>query len=223
MATIDFAEIRGLKQGQRNSFEELVCQLARRDPPSGKAEFRRVDGSGGDGGVEAYWLLEDGGEHGYQAKYFTRSGDINWSQIDKSVSAALDQHPGLRSYTVALPCNLTDKSGKLGKGKTGWEHWAAHVVKWQARAKGLGIPNVCFLPWTESELIDRLARPEASGLRLFWFGGAEFTSSWFADHIHSAVALLDERSIPKIMLTWGCRLYSASCRGIPIRLRSSPA
>lgn len=194
---IDFAQIRGMKQGQRDSFEELVCQLARRDPPAGSAEFRRVDGSGGDGGVEAYWLLKDGSEHGYQAKYFTRCGDIDWSQLDQSVSAALEQHPGLRRYTVALPCNLTDRSGKLGKGKTGWEHWAAHAEKWQALAKRLGLPEVKFVPWTESELIDRLASPDASGLRLFWFGIAEFTPSWFKHHVRNSVALLDERFHPE--------------------------
>src|SRR5687767_11393497 len=123
---IDFREIRPYDGDKRKGFEELICQLARRESGHKTEEFRRVDGAGGDGGVEAYWLLEDGTEHGYQAKYFLATKDIDWSQIDKSVRAALEQHPKLTQYTIAIACDLTDRSGNLGRGKTGWEHWAIH-------------------------------------------------------------------------------------------------
>lgn len=197
MAFVDFARIKGFRSGQRDSFEELVCQLARREKHPVAARFRRVDGAGGDGGVEAYWLYPSGEKHGYQAKYFPRAGDIDWGQVDKSVLQALDTHPTLKSYTVAFPCNLTDRAGKKGKGKAGWEHWEDHVAAWQEHAKSLGMSEVDFQAWTASELIDKLARPEAAGLRLYWFGGAEFTADWFVRHVDSAVALLDERFHPE--------------------------
>jgi hypothetical protein len=65
---IDFREIRPYEGDKRKGFEELICQLARRENNREAGEFRRVEGAGGDGGVEGYWLLEDGTEHGYQAK-----------------------------------------------------------------------------------------------------------------------------------------------------------
>ncbi|WP_446008447.1 hypothetical protein [Candidatus Electrothrix sp.] len=70
---IDFSKIHGFQSGQRLSFEELVCQLARREEYPADAEFRRVEGAGGDGGVEAYWKKADGRKTGYQAKYFGSS------------------------------------------------------------------------------------------------------------------------------------------------------
>ena len=79
MANIDFTRIRGEGAvGQRDAFEEFTCQLARRDLTGEELDFRRVDGSGGDGGVEGYWLLKDGTKRAYQAKYWTRAGDIDW-------------------------------------------------------------------------------------------------------------------------------------------------
>ncbi|MDI1296072.1 MAG: hypothetical protein PSY12_09360 [bacterium] len=56
---IDFTKIIAGEAGQRETFEELVCQIARRDPPATALEFRRIHGAGGDGGVEAVWILED--------------------------------------------------------------------------------------------------------------------------------------------------------------------
>jgi hypothetical protein len=70
---MDYRRIRGMDSGQRLAFEELVCQLARREPPAADAEFRRIEGAGGDGGIEAYWLLSDGSEIGYQAKYYLKA------------------------------------------------------------------------------------------------------------------------------------------------------
>jgi hypothetical protein len=64
---IDFDRIRGdFPDGQRGAFEELVCQLARRQAPDQKS-FRRIEGSGGDGGVECVHRAPAGGLVGYQA------------------------------------------------------------------------------------------------------------------------------------------------------------
>jgi hypothetical protein len=134
---IDFEQIRGLTGGQRHSFEELVCQLARRQSVPPGAIFRRVEGAGGDGGVEAYWLMTDGTMVGYQAKFFTRSRDIDWAKIDASVEQALKTHPTLTKYIVALPCNLTDRRGTAGKGKTGWELLGRPCCRLETEMAGL--------------------------------------------------------------------------------------
>jgi len=90
LTDIDFAKIRPHKDGRPAAFEELVCQLARRSY-RGDAEFRRVAGSGGDGGIEAYWLRANGKKIGYQAKYYLRNSDIKWSAIDDSVKNRFDK------------------------------------------------------------------------------------------------------------------------------------
>jgi hypothetical protein len=194
---IDFREIRPYEGDKHKGFEELICQLARRENYHKTGEFRRVEGAGGDGGIEGYWLLEDGTEHGYQAKYFLATKDIDWSQIDKSVKAALEQHPRLTQYTIAIACDLTDRSGKVGKGKTGWEHWATHKSTWEqwVCAKGMAVE---FLPWTKSELMDRLvASPANRGLVLFWFNVRLFEAAWFQNLFERAKADLGERFQPE--------------------------
>ena len=49
---IDFQEIRPHEGDKRKGFEELVCQLARREKDLGAGEFRRVEGAGGEGGIK---------------------------------------------------------------------------------------------------------------------------------------------------------------------------
>ena len=66
--TIKWKNIRPFNGSQNNAFEELVCQLAREEPIANKKEFYRV--AAPDGGVEAYCVLNNGDEYGWQAKYF---------------------------------------------------------------------------------------------------------------------------------------------------------
>ena len=61
----EFLKINGFEKGQRESFEELVCVLAKREKLSGAVKYQRVEGAGGDGGVEALWISEDGAKTGY--------------------------------------------------------------------------------------------------------------------------------------------------------------
>lgn len=112
----DFSSIKSIDaSGPRGAFEELMCQLAQLEQFTGFNEFRRVEGAGGDGGLEAYWLLETGEKIGYQAKYFLKSGGIDWSQINGSVEEAFNNHSKLTKYVIAVACDLTDVTGKRGK------------------------------------------------------------------------------------------------------------
>jgi len=190
---IDFTQIRSQSGGQRQAFEELVCQLARREPTPAGSVFRRVEGSGGDGGVEAYWMLPDGTKYGYQAKFFTRAGDIDWSQVDNSVEQALATHPTITKYIIAIPCDLTDRRGLKGKGQTGWEHWSNHNKAWVGKWLTATGRNVEFIPWTAFDLRDKLTANSADGLRRYWFAAVEFSASWFSNHVRLAIASLDER------------------------------
>ena len=155
--------------------------------------YKSVDGAGGDGGVEAYWTKPNGKKTGYQAKYFLRSGDIDWTQIDGSVTQALTTHPELERYIVALPCDLTDRAGMRRRGKTGWEHWDSRVEKWKAKAHSVGVKDIEFVPWTKSELISRLALNDTEGLRVFFFGDIHLDFQWFEVKFEDALENLGER------------------------------
>lgn len=211
---MDYSKIIGKDDGQRLSFEELVCQLARRSRPESAKEFRRIEGSGGDGGIESYWLLQDGSEVGYQAKYYLRSRDVDWSKIDESVKQALKSHPDLKQYVIAIPCDLTDRSGAQGAGKKGWEHWDTHKLVWEALCAQSGIPTVEFVPWTASDLTDKLLHPTAEGLRRFWFGELEMSGQWFHKNVELAVKSLDERYHPEDHVEVGVEgLFKVLLRG----------
>ncbi|MAF77944.1 MAG: hypothetical protein CME60_07260 [Halobacteriovoraceae bacterium] len=173
MVDINFYNIRSLKGSQQEGFEELVCQLAHLLKPDGGKYFVRKDGAGGDAGVECYWILEDGSEYGWQAKYFPDTlGNSQWAQIDKSVRTALDKHPKLRKYYVCLPRDWNDsRTEKKGKRvKTAWDKWCEYVKKWEQLASQKGL-SVEFEYWCKHEITTFLTsdNPQLSGRALYWF------------------------------------------------------
>lgn len=193
---IRFENIRQDHNGPNFGFEEMVCQIARRTPPDNATEFRRIEGAGGDGGVEAYWITNDRRKIGYQAKYFLKVGNIDWRQIDESVRQALKTHPELSEYRIALACDLTGKSGAKGRGKSGWEHWDTWKARWNAHAKSEGLA-VNFVPVTADEIVDVLGEPEFTGLRAYWFDEPFVGLDWFTRKFEETCADLDERFHPE--------------------------
>lgn len=221
---INFSNINSFNKGQPHSFEELVCQIARKETfPTGSI-FRRVEGSGGDGGVEAYWKKPDGEITGYQAKFFLRCGDINWDQIDRSVNQALQTHPKLECYVVALPCDLTDRSGKKRKGKTGWQHWDIRVEKWKNLANTSGINQIKFEVWTLSDLISFLSKPNTAGLRSYFFGQPELNPELLKEKVNQAIFELGDRYHPEDHVNVRAeKLLPAICRGRDYRIEIEEA
>lgn len=192
---LNFSKINAFEHGQRESFEELICLLAKRQRHNGVVGFQRIEGSGGDGGIEALWLCADGSKLGYQAKYFLSLGSSQWSQIDESVKRALEVHPELTKYVVALPINLTNKRTSSGRGRSGWEQWAARVESWTGLAKAKGL-TVTFELWTATDINEMLLREENQGLVQHWFGKKNLGNSWFKKNFLTTQGLLDERYSP---------------------------
>lgn len=197
---LDFTRIIAGVAGQRETFEELVCQIARRVPPNGWSEFRRIHGAGGDGGVEAVWLLKNGEEVGYQAKYYVTSAGVDWSAIDNSVETALTTHPAMTTMHIAIACSLTGPTKRRTKagGPTanGWSDWDTHRNKWASNAAALG-RMVEFVPWTAPDLEELLTKPETIGLSDYWFGEIELTPERLAAECQRTVDALEERYHPE--------------------------
>jgi hypothetical protein len=197
---LDFTRIIAGVAGQRETFEELVCQIARRVPPNGSSEFRRIHGAGGDGGVEAVWLLKNGAEVGYQAKYYVASTGIDWGAIDNSVDTALSTHPAMTTMHIAVACSLTGPTKRRTKAgaptANGWTEWDKHKAKWKANAAALG-RAVDFVPWTAPDLEELLTRPGTIGLTDYWFGAIELTPKRLAAECQRTVDALEERYHPE--------------------------
>lgn len=193
---IDFKEIRGLNGDKRLGFEELCCQLFSLEPPAEGSVFQRKEGAGGDAGIESFWELPGGEEHGLQAKYFFDLKSNQWRQIDNSVKQALDKHPNLSVYIICLPIDLTDKRIKGQKSQR--DQWEEHNDKWNTWCSDKDI-SVTFILWSRFHLIKKLTRaedPHYAGRVLYWFKTHILTREWFQLNFNKSRANLGERFTP---------------------------
>ncbi|MFD7645663.1 hypothetical protein ACFV4P_34025 [Kitasatospora sp. NPDC059795] len=200
MADMDFSAIRALRGDQRHGFEEFCCQLALRERPADGGRFVRVEGAGGDGGVEAYWELPDGTKIGFQAKFFAK---LDIRQVEESVHTALKVHPTLTRMVVCAPITLTGTTGRkkrdgLTPAESQQSQWDDAVKKWQQLAADQG-RTVEFDFWGESELLSRLlACDPTGGLRHFWFNDTHLGQDWFTRHLQQTVADAGPRYHPQL-------------------------
>ena len=192
MDIFDWTKIRPLNGSQANGFEEFCAQLARAECPT-DAQFERKGTP--DAGVECFCRLADGGEWGWQAKYFDALGPPQWPQLDDSVKTALDKHPALVRYYVCVPLDRAD--ARLPGRKSALERWNDHVAKWQIWAEERGM-NVNFVWWGSSELIERICTIEHIGRLLFWFGQRGFDQGWLHQHLDEAILAAGPRYTPEI-------------------------
>lgn len=180
-ASIDFKGIRPLNGTRHGGFEELCVSLFRADmnyPP----ELLRINGAGGDGGVEAY--VQIAGDHtvGLQAKYFEQLRDRQWRQIEGSIREARKNHPTLKTYYVAVPLDLNPHTAKKWKSL-------------QAQSRRMR-PALQLRWWGASELIDRLTTVQHASRVTYWFGVPQFDRNWLEARNREARTALDTRYTP---------------------------
>ncbi|RUA29123.1 hypothetical protein SAMN05661096_01287 [Marivirga sericea] len=190
--SINWNNIRAI-EGQREGFEELICQLAGQEKINDQMKFFRIGKP--DAGKECYWELNNGNIHCWQAKYFTNSlSDSQWTQIDKSVRTAIDHHPTLIKYYVAIPVDRPD--GK-SRGKSMLQKWKDHVTLWKKYASSKKM-EVNFEYWGKHELETRLRKPENEGLIYYFFNERELSDSWFDLKNQESIDALGGRYTPEI-------------------------
>ena len=202
MIDINFSNIRTHDGSKESGFEELVCQLAHLQKPENALRFIRKEGAGGDAGVECYWVLKDGSEICWQAKYFPDGmNPSRWQQLDKSFTTALERHPNLTKYFISLPL---DKSDSRRKGQSGQQvvsvqkEWNKHVTKWKDKAQEKG-RSVEFEYWGKHEITSFLTvdNPFYSGKALYWFNEPVLSSEKFNRIVSKARDYLGDRYTPK--------------------------
>ena len=130
--------------------------------------FSFVNGSGGDGGVEAYAVLKSGDIIGVQSKWFpTRIEETQFKQIRKSFYTAVKVRPKIQKYIVCIPRNLTsDKNVKGGKVAKNTEEcqWLELVESFKETN-----PTVTVELWDETTILEKMLMPEATGCYKYWF------------------------------------------------------
>lgn len=195
MIQIDFSKIRSFGKSQNTAFEELCCQLASLEVRADGGRFYRK-GAGADAGVECYVVRTDGGETGWQAKYFDRFDTGQASNLTESLTTALKKHPKLDRYIVCLSLNLRDERLD-GQTKTELRRFIDWRKARLAAAKKAGRKLEIEL-WGTSEITERLGRddPLYSGRAAYWFDLDVLTSAWFAKAFETAKRNLGSRYTP---------------------------
>ena len=194
MMDFSFRNIAPRLGGQRESFEELCCQLARLTTPS-EASFVRLDGTGGDGGVECFVESPDGSRTGWQAKYVFKVDSL-LTQANKSLDTALGIHPTLRTYVVCFPFDLTGPTGRRGKcGHEKFEEWR---TRREAIAKEDG-RELEIRRWAAADLRSQLLDVDHNGgIREFFFNERVLSRDWFEQHLRDVVASAGPRYTPEL-------------------------
>ena len=190
---INWNAIRTLNGSQRDGFEELCAQLARAESPP-DATFIRTGSP--DAGVECYCVFPNGGEWGWQAKFFTTPlRDPQWRQLDESVKRALNAHTNLTQYIVCAPRDRSD--GRRLGGATELQRWEERVGRWAEWAAHRDM-HVEFVWWGSSELTGRLIEREQAGRVEYWFGDlARFNQAWFRNRLDEAISSVGPRYTPE--------------------------
>ncbi|AMV35283.1 hypothetical protein VN12_24370 [Pirellula sp. SH-Sr6A] len=197
-----FRTIRPYGGSQQGGFEELICQLAHLAAPPEAQTFVRKEGAGGDAGVECYWVMNDGSEYAWQAKYFV--DEINparWAQINESVETALEKHPKIRRYYVCLPADRTDTRATGPRGKRTvsiLDEWNNFVTKWKALASSRSM-DIDFVYWGAHEILLPLQSDDArySGRAFYWFNEVALTNEKLIRCIAKQEKTLGERYTPE--------------------------
>lgn len=209
MRNLNFNNIRPLNGSAEDGFEEFVCQLARKEEIPCKKTY--VRNGKPDGGVECYWILEDGSEVAWQAKFFCKAFDNSqYQQIDSSVKEALNSHPNLRRYIIAVPTDPPDAhvDGRMSMK----ERIDGYVERW-SKAN----PYVTFEFWWATDLIERLQKPSNQGRLRFWFGENEFTDEYLKRYNSDSIKDLGKRYTPELNVEVGAANYfEVLSRGKPL-------
>ena len=194
---IDFTQIAPRLGSRHAAFEELCCQLAARTL-SADANYVRLHGAGGDGGVECFADLPDGGRVGWQAKYVF---DINrcLRQATRSLTTALQVHSNLKRYVLCFPFDLTGPTKRRGRsGVEKFEDWRKKQLN-MAQGRGLRIDI-----WSATKLRGLLLDHDPSGgMRSYFFDTLAFSDKWFKAHLEEAKTKAAQRYTPELNVRTG--------------------
>lgn len=148
--------------------------------------FSFVNGSGGDGGIESYGILNSGDVIGVQAKWFPdKMESAQFAQIKNSFNTAVKVRSEIKRYIVCIPRDLTSKKitsgGKIAKN-TEENKWLELVGQLKATN-----PSASVELWDETTIQGKLMQPEARGCYKYWFENTAVFEEEIIDSYNKAV------------------------------------
>jgi len=133
-----------------------------------------VNGSGGDGGVEAFAELIDGTVIGMQAKWFTEKlSSSQFDQIRESVETAIMIRPNISMYIVCVPRDLAPPR----MGKSGVPVKQSELNRWKILKQNIEsrYPSINIELWNETKILSLLQEGNAAGIQRYWFEKSEIS------------------------------------------------
>ncbi len=156
-------------------------------------EFVINNGSGGDGGVESYALLEDNIIIGLQVKWFpSRIDNSQINQIKKSFETTIKIRNTIKKYIVCIPRDLSNVTGRSDNcEKKRWDDFVDAVKKTHA--------NVEIELWNESRLLLELQKTNNKGKYIYWFKNSEISDECIHNSfIRSKKSWLSKKYVPDL-------------------------
>lgn len=160
--------------------------------------FSFVNGTGGDGGVEAYAILDDKSIIAVQSKWFRDKIEASQiKQLSDSFNTAIKIRPNLKQYIVCLPRDL-------GSTRYSRNNTPAHTTeenRWELFVEQCKTvdPTVDVVLWSETKLLERLVTPSLQGVYNFWFKRTEAFDNAFNISFNKAIgSWAKENYIPDI-------------------------
>ena len=186
-------------ESRDSAFEALCCQLferwCRREYGDSIRSFYFVDGRGGDGGVEAFAILNDGSVVGLQAKaWWEGFHDSQKTQIEKSLRSAATRHPTLIRYVVCCPLDLLPSQGRGNSGTSQLDRWQT----FEADAK-ISHPSINLEYKGETGIREWLQQPDSDTIGAYWFDGEVVPRDhWRQQFVRVRSAWMDLRYVPDL-------------------------
>jgi len=200
MPDINFKDIVDRGGSKSTAFEQLCCQLARRNQ-NDNGSFYDLNGAGGDGGLECWYDDQSQNRTGWQAKYVF-DVDSLLKQTKESLATALAVHPNLKCYIICFPFDLTGPLKQQPKAKrrrkSGIEKYEDWKQKRLNEVHAMG-RELEIIIWPKSSLIEKLITLDISGgIREFFFNKNVLSLEWFARHLEDVKIKAGPRYSPKI-------------------------
>ena len=195
----DLNKLRILEGGRAHSFEELCCQLFHFDPDAKTpSKYRRIEGSGGDDGVEAVRIFENGEIWGCQVKFIHKFDNNLLNKIENSLCKAIIHYTSLTKYIICVPENLTSFSSSKESERYGqWQKLNNRIDSLTDKYPQL--KNLKVKIWDKSELRERFIKVNSEGgFSFYWFNENQFSSDWFQNQILDAKSQAGLRYLPDI-------------------------
>ncbi|HZL10540.1 MAG TPA: hypothetical protein VFC65_11115 [Prolixibacteraceae bacterium] len=190
-----------------NSFETLCNQLferyLKRTYSNDLVKFRVINGTGGDGGIEAYGQLISGEIIAVQSKWFPQIIDVQEiAQIRKSIITAKNLRPNIIQYIICIPHDVS--SLKYGRGIQGGDkkpinNYEEKTIDAFTDEIANQYPDLGITWWFENRIESELQQQENEGVFKFWFDKEIISIDYLREIFeHQKLGWLHERYISEL-------------------------